>query len=377
METNRDYIFRCDPEQERPAVSFPVCPLPREQWRNGLIVRMPNHLGDAVMALPALLGLKKCLPESCALAVITPESLKPLYAALPEVDGVFPIQPHRAWGAELQKMIHQSRFGAGVLFNNSFRDAFQLKMAGIPRLFGAAARCRSFLLKRAFAFPCRKSAGTLGNDQLSQRYLAIAYALGAPRWDGKLPRFVLPIPPEERSREMAAWCSHPKLLVIAPGAAYGDAKRWPAEGFRAAARWWSDRGGAVAVTGAASEAAIAAEVLKGLPSERSVNFAGRTTLGDLMLLLHFARMALSNDSGTMHLGAALGTPGIAVFGSTDLTVTGPISSGWSLLYRKQPCSPCFRHSCPVGSAKCLRAITEADVIAELQDLCHKFRIVVE
>lgn len=337
-------------------------------WRNGMVVRMPNHLGDAVMALPALGQLKKIIPKCCALFCIVPPGQRALYRALPIVDGVVELSRiHSGWSKEDFRRLRQLRLGVGVLFNNSLRDAFSMRLAGVPNLYGAQARCRSLLLRKAFRFPPRPEAEP-ANIHHANRYLAIASALGAPEWDGALPQFRLSPAADELSPELTALCEHPRLLTIASGAAYGAAKRWPSESFRTIASYWVETGGVVVVLGSESERKIGDEVLEGLEPHKAINLSGRTTLAELMQLLRCSVMTVANDSGVMHLSAALGRPGIAVFGPTDYTATGPISPNWRLLYEKQQCSPCFRRECRSGLRKCMLAITPEMVIAEMKEI---------
>ncbi len=368
MAAQEEYVHFLDIRKDFPAGSFPVEPVPERAWRNGLVVRMPNHLGDAVMALPALSVLRKIVPEICALYVIAPRSQQPLYGSLPIVDGVVELkQSHRLWRWREFRRLRQLRFGVGVLFNNSFRDALLMRLAGVGTLYGAAARWRSLLLKRAFRFPARPKR-KLALSHQANKLLAMARAMGAPEWDGKMPVFRLRPAVDELRPGITAICDHPKLMTIASGAAYGAAKRWPSENFRQVAEAWIARGGIVAVLGAGSERIIGTEVVAGLSGQKAFNLCGRTQLADLMHLLKSSVVTVANDSGVMHLAAALGTPGVAVFGPTDYTATGPIASNWRLLYRKIECAPCFRRECPRGENRCIRQITPEMVIAEVDDL---------
>lgn len=365
---------RLDLLKEFPSRAFPVVPLGRSVWRNGLAVRMPNHLGDAVMALPALAAIKKILPECCALYVIAPTGHRDLYTSLNIVDGIITLSRlHHFWRRGELLDLYKMRFGVGVLFNNSLRDAMEMRFAGVSQLYGAAARGRSLLLKRAFQFPPRPEAGP-AREHLSNRYLAIAYALGAPRYNGEMPDFNFRFRIDELREELSSLGEHPRLLILGAGAAYGAAKRWPAEYYRTVARYWLRCGGIVAVTGSAGEAAIGNAITGGLDPKKTFNLCGKTSLGELMLILKYAAAAVSNDSGTMHLASALGVNGVAVFGPTDLTATGPIFGDWRLLYRKLACSPCFKRECPKKDARCIKSITPAMVIRELRRLCRDHRI---
>ena len=124
-------VYRTDFGTLDADAAFPAEKIPNEAFRNGIAVRMPNHLGDAVMALPALKSLRSILPPYCALYVITPTSLRQLYAAIREADGMVVLErPHRAWGMKTINELRALRLGVGVLFNNSFRDALMMRLAG-------------------------------------------------------------------------------------------------------------------------------------------------------------------------------------------------------------------------------------------------------
>ncbi len=360
------YVHHLDLLHDYPAPEFPVMTIPREAWRNGLVLRMPNHLGDAVMALPALQMLRRIVPEYCSLQVIAPVGQRALYGSLPDVDVFLPLaEIHRGWSIEELLSLRQQRLGIGVLFNNSLRDALLMRLAGVPRLFGAAARGRSPLLARSFRFPPRRDR-QLAEIHQTNKCLAIASALGAPRWDGSLPVFRLRPAVNELAPEITAFCEHPRMLTVASGAAYGAAKRWPGESFREVAGAWVEGGGIVVVLGSASERAVGNEVISGLRRDRAFNLSGKTGLAELMHLLAGSVLTVANDSGIMHLSAALGRPGVAIFGPTDYTATGPISSKWSLLFDKVECAPCFRRECPQGEARCIRRVTPGMVIAEMR-----------
>ena len=348
--------------------SFPVKILSPGELRNGIAVRMPNHLGDAVMALPALKALKEALPADCGLFVIAPRSLRQLYAVLDCVDGIFSLaQAHRLWSLRELRGLHAMRVGAGVLFNNSLRDAVSMRLSGVPRLYGADKRGRAVLLTRAFRFPGRRS-GSLAKAHLAQRYLAMAAALGGRNADFSMPRFDLSEPLLSPTDVICALVRHPLHLVLAAGAAYGAAKRWPEENFRVVADYWLRHGGVVSVVGSTAERGVGNLVLKGLPAERSFNLCGKTSLNQLMLLLKGAALCVANDSGVMHLAAAMGRPGVAVFGSTDYSATGPIGANWKILYSGRACSPCFARTCPRNNPECMTDIPAEAAIAALEDL---------
>ena len=142
-------------------------------------------------------------------------------------------------------------------------------------------------------------------------------------------------------------------------------------GFRQVAAWWLERhpAGLVLALGSKAERSGAGEAIEGLDPQRVRNLAGETSIDELMLVLQKAEMCLANDSGIMHLSAALGGQGVAVFGSTDPAATSPVSGKWKLFYDKLPCSPCFKRVCPLGTKACLARITPGDVTDLMAEMC--------
>jgi heptosyltransferase-2 len=350
------------------APEFPVRPLNMEHIRDGLIVRVPNWLGDIVMTLPALMQLKKILPEYCGLFVICSPGVKDLLESLPIIDYVIPLEKvHSNWSRNDIKKISQLKAGAGILFNNSLRDAVFMRLSGIKHLYGAKARGRSMLLKRSFDFPARFSEG-LNRMHHTRKYLSIVKALGAPDWDGSLPEFKIKHDLSKSKAEIRNICAHSSLMTIAAGAAYGGSKRWSAQRYKEVANWWIKEGGIVAVLGSDKEKDIAAEVITGLEREYAFNLAGKTNICELMHILRSARICVANDSGIMHLSAVLGKPGVAIFGPTDYTATGPISDTWRVIYEKLSCSPCFKRECPRGHNKCMDLCRTTQVVKQIMEV---------
>ncbi|MCQ2379295.1 MAG: lipopolysaccharide heptosyltransferase II, partial [Victivallaceae bacterium] len=329
----------------------------------------PILLGDAVMALPALAALKTLLPKYCALIVVAPAGQAALYEALPHIvdEKILLQKPHAFWPWETRCELKRFRVGAGILFNNSFRDALMMKCAGIPYLFGYDGRHRRILLQGALPLPKRPRGRAMKIHQ-ANLYYALAEAFGAAPWNGHPVDLVLP-PGIELPEKARAVTEGKKLLVIASGAAYGAAKRYGADAYREIARDWLASGGTAAVVGSASERGIAAEVLRGLPTDRTADLCGETTLAQLMKLLKAAQVCVANDSGTMHLAAALRVPGATVFGPTDYTSTAPVGR-WSLILSPTDCAPCLRRVCPKKEHLCMRRMPWQCVGEELRRLAE-------
>jgi heptosyltransferase-2 len=345
---------------------LPRVELELSDWRDGLIVRVPNWLGDACMAFPALSVLRRLLPVECGLFVVCPPSLGALFESLAGVDAVVALSgAHKAWSSRDFRAVSKLNAGVGLLLNNSLRDAIHFRMSRVPRLYGMAARGRSIFLTRAFRVP-KKGKGGVGGTRHAARYLALAEALGAPSWDGVPPHVSSAKEKEILAVGVSAALAAPRLLAVAPGAAYGPSKRWPAAKFNDICRRWVDSGGTVAVLGAPGEEGAASETARGLPGDSVFDFSGKTDLGDVVEILRSATAVVANDSGIMHLSAVLGGRGVAVFGSTDPGATPPVSEKWRLLSAGLDCSPCFERRCPSGGYACLEAITP-DMVWEALD----------
>ncbi|OGV45020.1 MAG: lipopolysaccharide heptosyltransferase II [Lentisphaerae bacterium GWF2_44_16] len=352
---------------------FPVHKFELSDWKDGIVIRSPNWLGDAVMTLPALLQLKKMVPRNCGLFVVCPPHLLDFFRSIPIVDFTINLHSaHKLWKlCEIDK-VRRLHAGIAVLFNNSLRDTIYFRLTGIPRIFGASARGRDIMLTKSFKFPeSRKS--ELNKLHHASKYLAVAYALGAAKWDGELPEFRVQKEPELMDASFVKISSMPRLMTIAAGAAYGESKRWPAEFFNRTAGFWAENGGNIAVLGSPKEKEIGDKVIEGLPSGKAYNLAGKTDISELIQILKKSEICVANDSGIMHLSAAVGGRGIAIFGSTDPSATSPVSAKWKVLFEKEYCAPCFKREClkKVSPYTCLKKITPSKVISAIEDLLKK------
>ena len=361
-------IIHQDITQLAAAREHKVRPIKPERLANGIVVRSPNWLGDAVMTLPAIQSLRNMLPENARLVVIAPPQCAQLFRLCPAVNSVLVIDSaHKKWQRKVFNKLARYKIKVGILFNNSLRDAWQLRLAGIHELYGRAARCRSFLLKRAFKFP-KWQKKVLNESHHANEYLSMVCAMGGKRPDPLMPKLNSHLSMGQLTLKMQSFCQHPKLLLMAPGAAYGAAKRWESEKFNLVAAEYIRSGGIVAVLGSANERLIGEEVIANLPGNRAFNLAGETNFSDLYNLIKSARACVANDSGIMHLAAAMGLPGVAVFGPTDYRATGPVSDKWLLVYDKEPCAPCFKRVCPSGGRNCMKKLQAGEVIAALKQL---------
>jgi heptosyltransferase-2 len=368
-----------------------------------ILVRGVNWLGDAVMTTPALQRLREALPDA-HIALLTHEKLSALWQDHPSLDAVIPFSTGESPWAVAGRLRAES-FQTALVLPNSPRSALEVWLARVPQRIGYARRWRNWLLTQKVAprpgqsrMPKRSvnevnrlvrlSAGTpppaTGNSHNRaihqiHDYLRLAAALGAnPE----------PLPPkleisaaEKRQAEDAflgnarnqvqdAVPGKPLILLgLNPGAEYGPAKRWPVASFAAVAREVSHRlGNCVWLAfGVKGDWELCNEAAR-LAGGGVVNLAGKTSLRQLMALLKLCRVVLTNDTGPMHVAAALGTPVVVPFGSTSPELTGPGLPGdtrHQLLRAAAPCAPCFRRDCPINF-RCMTGISVERVVAAVQ-----------
>jgi heptosyltransferase-2 len=299
-----------------------------------VLVRAPNWIGDVVLSLPALRDLRRCFPAA-RLEVLARPWVGEVYRAVPEVDAVVESHGH---AADVQAL--RGRHDLGVLLPNSFGTALVLWRAGMPERWGYATDGRGPLLTRR----CRVPAGVRGRSQVYY-YRAMLEGLGL-SVDGPADAS-LACPEGWAARGRALLGREGPWIGVNPGAFYGTAKRWLPERFAAAADLVARRTGAgVAIVGAAAERPVGEAIAEQLRAPSRV-LCGETTLGDLVGVLKHVQVLLTNDSGPMHLAAALGTPLVAVFGSTDWAETSPVSARARVVREETACAPCLLRECPI------------------------------
>jgi heptosyltransferase-2 len=321
-----------------------------------IVIRAPNWLGDAVMALPAMAAVRGGYPHA-TLAVAAVASVAPLFLEQTNVgqDEILTIDP-RTEPAQLRA----GRFEAAVLFPNSFRTAWVARQAGISERWGYAAGFRGWILSRRVARPRERL-------HQSSYYQQLARGLDLPAVDAA-PGVVAR--PETLARAAALLRDHGAddgrpLVGMAPGAAYGHAKRWPpprvAEVIAGLTR---EHGATCVLVGSAGDRDAGREIESALPAgTRAIDLIGRTDLRVLLGVLSRCAAFVSNDSGAMHLAAAAGVPVTAIFGPTDERVTAPIGDH-DVLVHQVFCRPCMLRDCPIDH-RCMKGITVDRVSASV------------
>jgi heptosyltransferase-2 len=346
-----------------------------------LVVVSPNWLGDAVMALPSLGDLRRRYP-SAHIVVAARRAVAGLYAICPLVDEVLALEwSGRLWSARARgrdvAALRAVNADAALLLPNSFASAWLVRRAGIPERWGYAADLRQGLLTRAVPKPAIRCHQARYYRQLV-RGLGLVASEGA---SAEAHVIDAPLVPSDRAVAEArgllqerGWTGDRPLIVLAPGAAYGGAKRWPAEHFaHAISRLVRERGAWAVLVGAKADAEATSQVRALVPDDArasTADLAGLTTLDTLAGVFALAAACVSNDSGAMHLAAAIGTPLVAMFGPTRERETAPLARPGrpvQLLVNHVWCRPCMLRECPLDH-RCMRGLSPERVVGEVVKL---------
>jgi len=313
-----------------------------------ILIRSPNWLGDACMAVPTVRAIKMGRPDA-EVTVICNDNLAELWRAVRHVDHVV-ARPRRASVLKAASLIRRAGpFDVGVLFPNSLRSALEMKFGGVKPIVGYADSVRERLIDQPI--PERKAPGP--PEHHAWRYIRIAHAIGADKSDPDLYA-----PRDHRPKFSGTW-----RIGLCPGAAYGDAKRWPTDRYAKAIEAIHERlGGQVEwfIFGAPNEATLATNLAASCPVKLE-NLVGRTSISELMERLQELHVLITNDTGTMHLAGLLGVQTVSIFGSTEPALTSPLGHGHRILRKHVECSPCFLRECPLDF-RCMTRIEVNEVV---------------
>jgi heptosyltransferase-2 len=310
----------------------------------------PNWIGDALMAQPLLVRLRKKLPGA-RIEVLAPPWVAPVARRMAEVDEVIEAELHHGalqlgerW--RLGRRLKQRAFDQAIVLPNTWKSALVPFFADIPVRSGYVGELRYGLLNLTY----RKKRG--------REAMAVHYARFSEQ-PGIEPELPLPFPslkvdPEQVKETSARFNISGPYTVLCPGAEYGPAKRWPH--FRELA---SKLDSQIILLGSSSDKKEAEQI----PGR---NLAGQTTLDEAIDLIAGAAAVVTNDSGLMHVAAATGTPQVALFGSSSPEHTPPMSSAARVLWLKIECSPCYARACPLGHFRCMKEISVAQVLEEMK-----------
>lgn len=325
------------------------------------VIRAPNHLGDLVMALPALL-------ENGG-DVVLPEALAPLLAMAGHGGGVIPFRRGlRGWRRAVSAL-RRRRYREGVLLTPSFSSAWMLRWGGVGHLRGTASDGRSLLL-----------ADPIPRDALKplHRIQQYRFLLGLPAdAPAALPELEAPEPVRARWRKELGVPLPRPCVALFPGA-NAPARRWPTDRFRALAEQLVAAGARVWVLGGPSEISLTGRVAEGLAEVDDLG--GRTDLTDLAAVLSLCDLLVTNDTGPMHLAAALGVPTVSLWGPSSPGEVAPPGGQQRRVEGPQlPCRPCFKNHCPrrgrgtvlnQAHEECMKLIDTRTVLEAVHQCLH-------
>jgi heptosyltransferase-2 len=334
------------------------------QPRN-IVVRMPNWIGDLVMATPILSDLRKAYPH----AHITAMSRYPLCDLLredPEIDELFCFSKGSGFGRrnerrDIVEKLRKGKFDLGILLTHSFSSAWWFWLGGVVNRVGYSCNGRKFFLTKSLPFP-----SAMQTQHLVITYKMLLQPLGIPLSE-TAPRIYLTEKEREAARTLLSQYGVPpgcQVVGINPGATYGSAKCWLPERFKEVTERLlaADKDLYIVFFGDTATVSLVKEICEGF-SSRVINLAGLTSVRELAALISIVDVLLTNDSGPMHVADAVGTSIIALFGSTSEVVTGPYRGG-TVIHKHVDCSPCYQRSCPIDF-RCMKRIEADEVFCAL------------
>ncbi|HNN86516.1 MAG: lipopolysaccharide heptosyltransferase II [Pseudomonadales bacterium] len=336
---------------------------------NNILIIGPAWVGDMVMAQVLFRLLKQQQPD-CAIDVLAPAWSAPLLARMLEVRASFDLPlKHGEFGFSVRRNLGHSlrgKYQQAILLPNSWKSALVPFFANIPQRTGWRGEMRYGVLNDVRVLDKQKY------PLMIERFAALALAKNTALPE-TLPYPKLSIDDGERQQALQKYALNlqKSVLALCPGAEFGPAKRWPEQHYAAVASARIETGEQVWIFGSHNDAAVAEAIRAALPEnqqENCINLAGKTTLAEAIDLLSCASAVVSNDSGLMHIAAALQRPLVAVYGSSSPQFTPPLSRDVEIVRLGIACSPCFQRECPLGHLQCLKDLPPKQVLTALDKL---------
>lgn len=323
------------------------------------------------MSTAAVADLKNNFPHA-KISALCQTNVAPLLVNNPNIDEIICYKKPSGWirrfeHFDLIQDIRKGEYDLGILFTNSFSSAWWFWRGNVKYRLGFQETMRSWLLSKAVPVPATKN-----EQHLVTTYKQILEPLGIPVSDTS-PQLYLTEEEKQTAKEFLALkgitFGKDLILGINPGAAYGSAKCWLPERFvEVTQQLLRHNELQVIYFGDQAGTALVDSICQELPKERVINLAGKTSLRELIALIECCSLFLTNDSGPMHIAAALGIPLVALFGSTNDVTTGPYGTG-TVIHKHVKCSPCYKRVCPIDFP-CMKQIKVDEVQRELEKLMH-------
>ena len=343
---------------------------------HGILIIAPNWIGDAVMTQPLLANIKEQYPES-NIDVLASNWVAPIYRACSEVHEVIEAKfEHKQlqWDLrqQLAKKLAAKKYQACFVLPNSFKSALIPWLANIPFRIGYRGELRFGLINLPLDNPSK-----INRPPMVEHYLALSQLLGKDQAlaisNSLTPKLnVSPVANQSvQAKLQSAQIDPANIYVMCPGAEYGPTKRWPTSHFAGLAQRLiaSNSNNQIILLGSKSDHALAQAIDSQAKQDGHIhNWCGNTSLDEAIALIGTSKAVISNDSGLMHIAAALKTPQVAIFGSSDPAHTPPLSEKAKVIWLNLPCSPCHKRECPLGHLNCLNDILPEQVFATLNTL---------
>ena len=340
-----------------------------------ILIIAPHWIGDAVSTQPLLANLKVLYPDS-KINILASNWVAPVYRACSEVHEVIEAKfEHKKlqWNLrkEIAKEIEAKNYQACFVLPNSFKSALIPWLANIPFRIGYRGELRFGLINLALDNPSK-----VNRPPMVEHYLVLSQLL---KDDESIPldKLVPKLNVSGAAKQQVgqklqdANINRDSIYAICPGAEYGPSKRWPTEHFAVLAQQLikQNSNNQIVLLGGKNDYSLAQEITSQSKLVSNIhNWCGNTSLDEAIALIGMSKAVVSNDSGLMHIAAALQIPQVAIFGSSDPAHTPPLSDRAKIMWLNMSCSPCHKRVCPLGHLRCLKDILPEQVLATLNTL---------
>ncbi len=335
---------------------------PRFQYTGKILIVSASWLGDAIITIPTIYGIRSIFPKA-HIAVLVKQAIADIFRGVPVIDEIIPY--HKKSGVEkisalvsTSQTIKKKAFDLAVLFPRSVRTALICFLARIPSRIGFVSSIRGMFLTEGL-----QTDRDICSVHQVHYYKKLLTILGEAQFP-ELPLLIVPDDDKKWAREFLRSESKSRssfTVGFNPGSTYGEAKQWLPERFaELAGRLHLKHDCEIILFGDSATGSLAKKINSGLDN-RAVDATGKTSVLQLSALLECCDVLVTNDTGPMHAGCAVGTPVVAVFGSTNPVTTSPLGPDSLIIRNKMPCSPCHKRKCPEVQHRCMLEVSVDDV----------------